>query len=361
MVQQPPAVPQKPAPAASVKQEPVLPDERFWVRYSPHHELPLSSVSSFSIHVLIIGLLLLFAALPFFQRVVHEVPVKAVRFGGGGQPHVSKEGPGPGTRPPEEVGEPDTQPDPNPPAEASRLPDLERLQSPEFLAPFNKDARRFFNQPNPPPNLGKFAALDEAIRKKIRPGPATGASSGHGGDGSGGGRGNGQGPGEGDDSGPGKGSGTLTQREKRMLRWTMVFDTNNGPDYLAQLRGLGAILAIPVNEEKAEFKLVKQLTPPAQLEDEDVAKIKRIYWVDNKPESVRDLMAALGVKVRPRYFVAFMPLELEKKLFEMEKAAAEGRAEDDIRETKFKVVRKGDQYVPVFASISFKGPKQPTK
>jgi hypothetical protein len=44
-------------------------------------------------------------------------------------------------------------------------------------------------------------------------------------------------------------------------------------------------------------------------------------------------------KVRPRYFVAFMPPELEKKLFEMEKAAAEGRAEDDIRETKFKVVR----------------------
>jgi hypothetical protein len=355
MAQQPSAFPQKPAPAAPVKNEPGPPDERFWVRYSPHHELPLSSVSSFSIHVLIIGLLLLCAALPFFGRVVHEVPVGAVRIGGGGgKPAGVEEGTGRGTRPPEEVGETETRTDPNPPAEAASRPDLRRLRSPDFLVQFNEDARRFFNQPNPPPNLGKFASLDESIRKKIRPGPAGDASAGRGGSGSRGGRGDGKGPGEGNESGPGKGSGSLTQREKRMLRWTMIFDTNNGPDYLAQLRGLGAILAVPVNEEKREFKLVKRLTPPAQLEDEDVAKINRIYWVDDKPESVRDLMAALGVKIRPSYFVAFMPLELENKLFEMEKAAATGRTEDDIRETKFKVVRKGDQYVPVFASISFK-------
>src|SRR5262249_4769535 len=37
------------------------PDERFWVKYSPHHELPVSSASSVALHVLVIGLILLIA------------------------------------------------------------------------------------------------------------------------------------------------------------------------------------------------------------------------------------------------------------------------------------------------------------
>jgi hypothetical protein len=366
MAQQPPApqtpapaaaknsAPKKDAPAAPVKKEPGLPDERLWVKYSPHHELPLSSVSSFTAHVLAVGMLVICASCTLFNRNVHEVPVEAVRLdaGGGGRPHGADGATGPGSRPPEEVGETNKKPDPNP--ETEKRPDLERIKSPDFQAQFNDDARRFINQPNPPPNLGKVALLDESVRRKIQPGPATDASKGRGGDGSGGGRGGGKGTGEGDRSGPGKSSGSLTQREKRMLRWTMMFDTDNGRDYLAQLRGLGAILAIPTNEEKREFKLVKKLTPPAHLEEEDITKINRIYWVDETPESVRQLMAALGLKIRPNFFVAFMPEELENKLYQLEKAAAKGRPEDDIRETKFRVKRSGDRFEPVFASIAFK-------
>src|SRR5262245_50470153 len=88
----------------------IPPDERFWVRYSPHHELPLSGVSSFAVHALVIGLLLL-CAYPLahlFTRPAHSVPVEAVQLEPGGGPrHAGGEGPGvgPGVRN-VEVGDP---------------------------------------------------------------------------------------------------------------------------------------------------------------------------------------------------------------------------------------------------------------
>jgi hypothetical protein len=133
-----------------------------------------------------------------------------------------------------------------------------------------------------------------------------------------------------------------------MLRWSMLFNTNNAGDYLAQLRGLGAILAIPVKEgpEGREYRLVRDLSArPAKLLEEDLSKIQRIYWVDEKPQSVNDVMASLGVDVRPSHFVAFMPQELEDKLFRMEKAYR-GRSEDEIHETKFRVNKTARGYEP---------------
>ncbi len=366
MAQQQPAVPQQPAaatknsapqkgtaPAAAVKNEPDLPEERFWIRYSPHHELPLSSVSSFGIHVLILGLLLLCASLPFFSRTVHEVPVEAVRFegGGGGKPHGVEGGTGSGSRPPEEIGaEKNVKAEVNPPTE--HRPDLEHLKAPDIKADIEKDGRRVFNQPNPAPSLSNIADLDKSVRIKF--GPRTDASKGRGGSGSGGGRGDGRGTGEGSGTGPGRGSGNLTQREKRMIRWTMHFDTASAQDYLAQLRGLGAILAVPINEEKREFKVINKLTSPAKLEDVDIDKINRIYWVDERPEHARDIMFALGVKLQPNYFAAFFPLELEGNLLKMEMAHANGRPEDAIEHTHFIVKRDGSRYVPVFQRIEFK-------
>src|SRR5712691_8012750 len=45
---------------ASPTQPPVVPpDDSIWVRYSPHHEFPLSSVASVALHVLVGGLLVL--------------------------------------------------------------------------------------------------------------------------------------------------------------------------------------------------------------------------------------------------------------------------------------------------------------
>src|SRR5437868_8661124 len=51
----------QPVSAAPAPAKPPLmpPEERFWKTYSPHYELPLSSGVSITLHVLIIGLLLL--------------------------------------------------------------------------------------------------------------------------------------------------------------------------------------------------------------------------------------------------------------------------------------------------------------
>jgi hypothetical protein len=65
-------------------------------------------------------------------------------------------------------------------------------------------------------------------------------------------------------------------------------------------------------------------------------------------------MVALGLPNRPSHFAAFMPETLEKKLFDLEKAHARGRQEDDIAKTIFRVKRAGNAYEPVFDSINFK-------
>ena len=85
---------------------------------------------------------------------------------------------------------------------------------------------------------------------------------GQGGIGSGGGKGSGSGTGEG--IGVGSGKSKLNDREKRMLRWHMRFTANSGQEYLDQLRGLGAILAVPVVERpEPQYKVIRNLTPPS--------------------------------------------------------------------------------------------------
>jgi hypothetical protein len=334
----------------------VPPDEKFWVRYSPHHEFPLSNVTSIALHILVFGLLLLLVR-QLGPKSVHQVPVEAVRMGlsnpgGGGKRSGTGDGPGGGPQVEATTGK-DNPSETRPPEDTPQRGDLPAVR--QFVDSLNPEARRHFQRSSPTPNLGAFAQLNESARLKFQQGIAP---RGRGGDGSGGGQGDGRGPGTGSGTGDGAiGKGTLTQRERRMLRWTMLFNTNTGPDYLRQLNGLGAILAIPVRESpEPDYRIVRNLTQrPAELLSEDLSKIQRIYWVDNKPNAVADVMAALGrADLRPSHFVAFMPEELETKLFEMERKAAKGRPEDDINETKFRVKRMGDRYEPELETITFK-------
>jgi hypothetical protein len=67
--------------------------------------------------------------------------------------------------------------------------------------------------------------------------------------------------------------------------------------------------------------------------------------VDDKAQSVNDVMSILGVNLRPSHFVAFMPEELEKKLLRLEKAYR-GLAEDQIEETKFRMIERNGRFEP---------------
>jgi hypothetical protein len=353
------------------------PEERFWQRYSSHGELPLSGVGSLALHLLVVGLMLFWAyylAL-FFTRPMQALPVEPVQLVNGDDKPASGASGLPGPKGKKGRDEVDTVTDGNPEVvtpvgphptltgpnpEASRLPVDFKDKQPTTLRPedlsavgqLEQGAGRLRDGPNPGGNkqTGKTGSKDGT-------GPSTGASRpGQGG------------PGQGvaDQGGQGRGR-KLTEREKRMVRWSIHFNTTNGQEYLAQLRGLGAILAIPVAEtpvggvwQVQEYRIVRDLHAPARLLNEDIHKINRISWRDTKPLPV---MQALGLPLRPSHFVAFMPRELEEKLAQMEKEHLQkdhpGLTEDEIEETNFQVVPEGGRYEPRFVSMQLKHPGRP--
>jgi hypothetical protein len=87
---------------------------------------------------------------------------------------------------------------------------------------------------------------------------------------------------------------------------------------------------------------------------EDVRQIQRIFWIDDRLDSVASLARAIGIKV-PTHFFAFFPMELEKELARIEKEVADKdgiKDIDDIYETRFEVVRDGDGYRARVVSVT---------
>jgi hypothetical protein len=340
----------KNAAAKSGAQAKVLPkqplvEERFWKRYSPHGELPLSGAGSFALHALVVGFLILWGLYlySYFNKPSRNLPVDSVRLdlgGGGGSRTGEGDKPGIGHGP-EAVPQGQDNPQQGNKEEAPPRPDLTPTEVKDLNLKFDSETVRVIQKG--PDSMKAFARLNDNVRRKLSDGLNPG--KGRGGSGSGGGKGTGAGPGEG--AGRGEGKLNLTKREKRMLRWSMSFNTRTGEDYVRQLRGLGAILAVPVKEgQKPEYKVVRDLSRrPAQLLDEDLAQIKRIYWIDDKPRSVQEVMNVLQVRLRPSHFVAFMPIELEEELFKLERAY-KGLEEDQIHETKFRILESGGKFRP---------------
>ncbi len=335
----------------------VPPDEQFWKRYSPHHEASLSIAGSIALHALAVGTMILFAVYlaALFLRPNRSLPIEPVRLaisGGGGQKSGVDGGKGVGGVA-EDIGVTDKNPQPGEDDAAPR-PSLTPAEIKKAETAFDPDSFRRINKSD----TGKtLARLEDSVREKLRSSLNAGAK-GEGGTGSGGGKGTGSGKGV----GPGTGAGTsaLSQREKRMLRWHMKFTANTGPDYLAQLRGLGAVLAFPISE--TQYKLVRDLNPGGPLLDEDISSLNRIYWFDENPQSVRDILSTLGAKISPApaRFVAFMPKSLEDQLHEMEKSYVKKvlrkpLVEDRIEETLFRVVRDGKGgYKPELISVTMR-------
>ncbi len=173
------------------------------------------------------------------------------------------------------------------------------------------------------------------------------ADKGKGGPGVGGGEGGGTGPGTGNDVGPGTGK---NKREPRVLRWTLIFNTRDGNDYANQLAGLGAILAIPSPKDPNVYLVIENLNErPVKPRQEELASIKRIYWVDDKAASVSSLARTLGLPGAPPHVVAFFPESLEADLLAME-LRYRGLREEQIKETRFEIRRTGGVYRPVVVS-----------
>ncbi len=316
----------------------------FWRRYSAHHEFPLSLSSSIFLHI--IGFVLLggFLLALFGLNQERELPVGVIRVdgGGGGKLQGVGDNKGSGVLPSNEA-----------------IDEKDKMQSESVDKNLNP-AKLDKPLPKPPdlnlknetPRPIDTAATDRRlgdIGDKLRVKVAGAiAGKGKGGTGQGGGEGRGRGTGKGDEIG--EGTGKLNQREKRQLRWTMIFNTRSGEDYADQLLGLGAILAIPGPD--GEYLVIRDLDRrhrPVQPKKEDIKELNRIYWVDDKPQSVQSLAMALGIRPVPEHIVAFFPPELEKDLSDKELKAFRGK-EDDIAETTFKVERLLSKYVPAVQS-----------
>jgi hypothetical protein len=341
------------APAPADKKTPTPPAEEFWQRYSPHHEFPLSSVSSVTLHILVIVLLVLGGWLAIKLGLMSDnsgLPVDAIileRGGGGGSLNGREGATGSGDLPPEAVTDPKA--DPNKPINPLTLPDLpdtpvDPIKLPDFK---DSDGKRVIDPGARNLALEASKSLSEDARTKIF--GAVGDKGG-GGEGTGGGTGSGKGKATGSGTGDGTKGKKLSERQKRQLRWTMIFNTRDGNDYATQLDALGAILAVPTSAENKEFLVIRDLkSRPAQGKVEDPAALQRIYWIDDKVDSVTGLARALGIKTNPKLIIAFLPVELENKLAQMERDY-KGLKEDDIAETRFDVVRTGEGYEPKVTS-----------
>lgn len=314
--------------ATSAAQDTLLPpEEKFWKRYSPHHELPLSATTSVLLHGLAFGILIALAylALKLTTESNKPLPVDAIAIapGGGGDPSGQGDGAGaPGKT--EDV----DKANPNPtgktePRETLKQANVDPLTLPEYQTP----AGRLLDDAASQDALESLTKLSEATRKELFAG--LGRSKGEGGTGTGGGKGDGVGAGEGD----GIGSGKMTARQKRVVRWKLLFDRN---EYQRQLAFFGAVIALP--QPGGEYLVIRNLNQP-QGKVEDLSKINLFFCVDPDPQSVAALTRALGVSPAS-HVVAFFPDTFEKELIRLEKAFR-GKEENQVRETRFHVDKKG--------------------
>lgn len=314
------------APQARPATPSLPPEEAFWLRYSPHHEFSLSSLGSLVLHVSVLGLIVMLAIL----AATLTLDKRPTQVGGLVEAEDNASTPGGGNSGPlapgrgREVVEPMGSPVNLPPVSPGKI----ELPTP---AP-----RPIAIQPNEAPGRpieigdtvkGLEAAHSRAandLRQQIDNKKSGSPEAGPGG-------------------GP-QGEARLDRTTKRQQRWVMTFNTMSGADYANQLAGLGAILGVKqADGSVVVYENLKQR--PVQGGVRDLAAIDRIYWIDDKSESVQSLGRALGITPLPEAVVAFFPKELETTLARLElehfrRRHANG-TEDQIKQTWFQVKQTG--------------------
>jgi hypothetical protein len=132
------------------------------------------------------------------------------------------------------------------------------------------------------------------------------------------------------------------KRRQRNRRWTLVYETKDGSDYLKKLQMLGATLAIPAGND--QYTIIRDLSNPSKRRIEPLDDFTQMYWVDTKPSSVKKLAQALKLEETPSHIAAFFPVKLEQELLQKEleyfrRSDPMGK-ESDLDETHFTVVPK---------------------
>jgi hypothetical protein len=313
-------------------------EEKDWKYYSQHHEMPLSSISSVTIHILGVALLVVGGLLAArFSSTSEPLALDvATDPGGGGNPEGDPNSAAPATARAETASDVKESSSVKPKSEVE--PATPKVESQALPVPESDNGRRIAEESQKASaQAGK--AVSEAEKALQQ---ATGArpSKGKGGTGAGGGQGSGFGPGE----GSGHDAGIMTKREQRRRRWQLEFHIKRGTtheqavDHLNQFAALGAILAVP--EPNGGFRVFRDVRSrhPRGVHVDDLSEIHRIGFANQEPETAPGLAMELGMPPMP-YFLAFFPESLEKKMLQME-LSYRGAPEEDIHQKMhFKVER----------------------
>lgn len=315
-------------------------DETFWQTYSPNLELPLATIASIFAHVLIVAALIGLLVLASRGPEKSSVPIMLVD-GGSDATGDGSVGSG-GVADPIAIG-----------GAAPKPQDFDALPLPNALPDVRKDIqdRIAIDDPNAVTKMSDekaaaYGSLDKALQDKLL---GLGQKKGTPG-----------GAGSGDTGQPGTGGGGTgaDSTRARGLRWVVRFKTNSGRDYVDQLAGLGAVIAVPAPPDYKKSMLVFRTpaNPAAQsvATDQDFRAFGgQIQFCDFKRESVQQVSEALNLKFTPPAFWAFFPKELEEELSRKETGYRNRRAEE-IEETKFQVVSRGGKYEAVVVEQTFK-------
>ena len=318
------------------------PDEQFWVRDSPNHEFPISTLASVMLHILFyLAAAFLISSVFWPKDSTDAVPMDEIALepsGGGGNVNGVGKGAGDGVLPKERTEQA---------ARDSMQTEPDKLVKNDIPLPQPQINTPKLDVPNVryvPDKGGDFVARIEALRHEVQEtqvGPVAG--KGQGGTGKGGGKGSGNGPGIGDAGGPG--NSRLTPTERRLLRRVIHYDVGDGDLYRQELAALHIVLAVRETRQdgSAGFRVYRDLNHvPPTGELEDPSALRRTFWKDDKPETVHLLARALHIRP-PEAFYAFLPPELEMEMLKKELAFHHVQ-ESRIKKTVFEVVPTKDGY-----------------
>jgi hypothetical protein len=321
----PTGAPVKPATSPS---EPQLkpPAERFWRKYSPHYEFPISTVATVAVHVAAIALIIyIVTSLLQQQETVPPVPIRGVELsldnsGDGG------EAGGRGNTP-EEANDQQPARDPERQIPEEKL-DKYVVSASAWVLDL-KDNKEALEAIAKSVNFEKMNDVNEDAKRVI------GKSFTK--------RGDGDGKGSGNAGGSGKGAGPAADTSgSRSSRWIITFKTSNGQDYLRQLAAFEAKLLIPQPPDwKKNLQFDDLTTPNAGKPQSD--DLPTMYFIDSDPRSASKVARALGLNFDPPRFIAFFPKKVEEELAAKEREKRNLR-EDQIQETTFRVVERDGKY-----------------
>jgi len=330
------------------------PDERFWQRYSPHHEALLSGVGSLTVHGLVVGIMILLGWAALWARTSEtqrppnmDVLQLAEGAEGGGEPAPLGQGE-------ENTKQEAVAANSNPQSEHTTkeiLPmDLPKtLVSPDAIAddptPSQKDDVGAFLE-----TIGQEAKKVQAV--KVKADKPAGRKDGQVGKKGLGGSGGGTGTGIGKGKGPGKGGGGGTGQHKVYAnRWNFN-PAGNGREQAEKLVAARMILVVP--HPSGPFVIRDLRRRPAPLIRENVAKLLdgAVYWVSRAPAEVAKLAAELRLSAAPPFLIILVPEDREQQMAaaEAEYAKMQGRPYDTITETWFDFRLRNGIYEPVVIS-----------